>query len=108
MECQQVRTGVVMRALAGCALCIACGDFFRFNPERVPSIRATWKQIGGKTLLIEDAKAKCRPLCQDCVHKANAIRRANGVELIPVLPGAYEPKGSHRTIAPVPLYRGGR
>ena len=56
--------------------CFGCKQMFSFNPNKVPSIR------------IDGVK---QPVCQSCVTIANPKRKANGLEPIEVLPGAYEP-----------------
>ena len=57
------------------APCFGCGQLFSFNPVRVPSIR-----IGGERM----------PVCQTCVDRVNPKRRANGLDDIVPLPGAYD------------------
>jgi len=56
--------------------CFGCKQTFSFNPNKVPSIR------------IEGVK---QPVCEVCIEKANPKRKANGLEPIEILPGAYEP-----------------
>ena len=56
--------------------CICCGRRFTFHPERVPS------------LIVEDER---EPVCRACVDKINPVRKANGLDEIVPLPGAYEP-----------------
>jgi hypothetical protein len=46
-----------------------------FNPIHVPSVR-----IEGKR----------EPVCKSCIEKANVVRKEKGLELIPLLPDAYE------------------
>lgn len=58
------------------APCIGCGGLFCFHPDRVPS------------LLVDGVR---EPICEDCVRAVNPIRKANGLEEIVPLPGAYEP-----------------
>ncbi|KKN40332.1 hypothetical protein LCGC14_0734360 [marine sediment metagenome] len=55
--------------------CFGCKRSFGFNPNRVPSI------------LVEGVK---QPVCRGCVDRSNPQRRANGLEEIVVLAGAYE------------------
>jgi hypothetical protein len=57
--------------------CIACGQVFGFNPNRVPSSSA----VTGKR----------EPLCQACVNRLNVIRTEKGLPPIVPLPGAYAP-----------------
>ena len=57
-------------------VCFGCRRPFSFNPDLVPSI-----PINGVK----------EPVCADCVARVNPQRLANGLELIHVLPGAYEP-----------------
>jgi hypothetical protein len=56
--------------------CFACGRFFAFSPSRVPSIR--------------DAAGERQPVCEPCMARANALRRANGLPPHEILPGAYD------------------
>ncbi len=58
------------------APCVSCGRSFGFNPDKVPS------------LLIAGVR---EPVCEDCVARANPLRKANGLMPIVPLPGAYEP-----------------
>lgn len=55
--------------------CIGCGRLFSYNPVRVPSIT-----IAGDR----------KPICRDCVARANPMRVANGLDPIVPLPDAYE------------------
>jgi hypothetical protein len=55
--------------------CFGCNRIFSYNPMRVPSI-----PIHGDR----------KPICQACVDRVNPARHANGLEMIRVLPGAYE------------------
>ena len=57
--------------------CYACGRYFGFNPERVPSITPP-------------GKSSREPICRDCVEAVNPKRVANGLPPIAILPGAYE------------------
>jgi hypothetical protein len=57
--------------------CFGCGRVFSYNPMRVPSYRSP------------DGDRK--PICQACVDRVNPARHANGLEMIRVMPGAYEP-----------------
>lgn len=56
--------------------CVACGQVFMFNPDRVPSIR------------IDGVR---REACRDCVDVANAKRERLGLPPHAILPGAYQP-----------------
>lgn len=56
--------------------CIACGQVFSFNPERVPSTTA----LTGKR----------EPVCANCMARINTARKAKGLAEFPILPGAYE------------------
>ena len=62
----------------GHGACFGCGQFFSFNPMRVPSI--TSQKTGTR-----------EPICLGCVERANRTRAANGLALIVPLPGAYDP-----------------
>ena len=55
--------------------CIACGQPFFFNPDRVPSI-----VLNGQR----------EPVCRDCVERANPLRKTKGLEAIRILRGAYQ------------------
>ena len=57
--------------------CFGCGRTFSFNADHVPSI-----PINGTR----------EPICEDCMHKANAQRVAMGAKPHPVHPEAYEPQ----------------
>jgi hypothetical protein len=59
--------------------CLACGQVFAFDPERVPSLR--WPQPDGPR----------EPVCSSCMARANARRKAAGLPPHPILPGAYPP-----------------
>ncbi len=59
--------------------CIACGNLFMFDPERVCSL--PWPHPDGPR----------QPVCLACVQEANPIRKANGLPEIQVLSGAYAP-----------------
>lgn len=52
--------------------CWACGLYFSFNPERVPSFEG-------------------EPICGDCMELVNRVRTEQGLEAYPILSGAYEP-----------------
>lgn len=56
--------------------CWSCGAHFCFSAERVPSI---------------PIKGVRQPICRNCIDLANQKRAVNGLDPIPVLPGAYEP-----------------
>lgn len=56
--------------------CYGCHQLFSYNPARVPSI-----PIDGDR----------KPICLDCVNRANPLRIAKGLPPIVPLPGAYEP-----------------
>lgn len=55
--------------------CIGCGRPFSFNPMRVPSL-----SVNGTR----------EPICQTCVDRVNPLRKANGLEPIVPLAGAYD------------------
>jgi hypothetical protein len=55
--------------------CFACERLFTCNPARVPSV------------LVDGVR---RPVCQDCVERANRQRDERGLPPIEVPPGAYE------------------
>lgn len=55
--------------------CFACKQLFTYNPDLVPSIRVNGSR---------------EPICQSCVDRVNPMRKANGLEPIVPLPGAYE------------------
>lgn len=55
--------------------CFGCKQNFSFNPVRVPSV------------IVNGSK---EPICQECVARANPLRKANGLKPIVPLPGAYE------------------
>jgi hypothetical protein len=57
--------------------CVGCGRLFGFHPHKVPSV------------LVKGVR---EPICLECVHRVNPIRRANGLAEIIPLPGAYEPQ----------------
>jgi len=56
--------------------CAACHKPFTFNPHLVPSVRVNGVR---------------EPICRNCINIANQRRQAAGVELIQILPGAYDP-----------------
>ncbi|MDX2277736.1 MAG: hypothetical protein NW206_19975 [Hyphomonadaceae bacterium] len=55
--------------------CIGCRAVFSFNPHLVPSMRVNGVR---------------EPICATCVAIANPKRKANGLPLIDILPGAYD------------------
>jgi hypothetical protein len=55
--------------------CVNCHKIFSFNPDLVPST-----PVNGHK----------EPICRECVEWANPLRKARGLDPIPVLPGAYE------------------
>lgn len=55
--------------------CWSCGNVFQFHPHKVPSI-----VVGGER----------QPLCQECVDRANVLRREQGQPLIVPMAGAYD------------------
>lgn len=59
--------------------CFGCGRVFAFNPDLVPSIRAS--QTGTR-----------EPVCETCINTANKRRRESGLPEIVPLPGAYDPE----------------
>lgn len=63
--------------------CYGCGRVFTFNADLVPSIRVNAQNV-------PDPNAPARPVCRDCVERANPRRIANGLPPIEVLSGAYE------------------
>jgi hypothetical protein len=62
--------------------CAACGRLFAYNPHRVPSMRIK----NGKL----DPTGEREPICEGCMGRINADRRANGLEPFPILRGAYD------------------
>jgi hypothetical protein len=56
--------------------CCSCRRPFSFNPNKVPSVR-----IDGER----------RPVCEDCIDRANAQRRVQGLAPHVPHPAAYEP-----------------
>jgi len=56
--------------------CFGCSRPFSFNPMRVPSIRVDGDR---------------KPVCQSCINRANALRKAQGLPQHEVHPDAYEP-----------------
>lgn len=62
------------------SMCYGCKRDFFYHPSRVPSVRVNGHR---------------EPICQTCVDRANPLRRANGLEPIVPLPGAYEPADEH-------------
>jgi hypothetical protein len=55
--------------------CFGCHRIFSYNPMRVPSIR-----INGNR----------KPICLECVKRANPIRAENGLPPIVPAPDAYD------------------
>jgi hypothetical protein len=55
--------------------CCNCGGLFTFNPMKVPSV-----QVRGQK----------EPVCRSCMERANAHRKAAGVEPHFIHPDAYE------------------
>jgi hypothetical protein len=62
--------------------CYGCKRTFSFNRERVPSIHVNAQ---GKP----DPKGARKPICRECVDRANPRRIANGLPPIVILEGAY-------------------
>lgn len=60
--------------------CFACGGYFGFNAEHVPSYR------GPETGDVRE------PICRSCIERVNARRREEGREPWPVHSQAYEPE----------------
>ena len=56
--------------------CIGCGQYFSYNPLRVPSTSA----VTGTR----------EPLCRACVEYVNRQRQAQGLDAIKVAEDAYE------------------
>ena len=56
--------------------CYVCHLLFSFSPTRVPSA------------VVNGVR---EPICEACVERANTERARRGLDLIAVLPGAYEP-----------------
>lgn len=54
--------------------CFGCGRPFLFDPDRVPSV------------VVDGVR---REVCRACVARANPIRKANGLDPIVPLVGAY-------------------
>ena len=54
------------------ATCFACGRIFSCNPHKVPSYNN-------------------QPICKDCIHRVNEVRRQKGRQLWPISRDAYEP-----------------
>lgn len=65
---------MTMYALAH-GTCIGCGQFFSFNPMRVPSI---------------PIKGVREPICAFCVERVNPQRIKNGLPPIVPAPDAYD------------------
>lgn len=66
--------------------CLLCDKVFTFNPDLVPSIRAS--RHNGKWF--KDPNGSREPICKDCMETANTFRLEQGLEPLAVLPGAYE------------------
>lgn len=66
--------------------CVSCRRPFTFHPDRVPSVRVTWKD--GRPVAALDGERE--PVCADCFDRLNAVRRAHGMAPVPLLPGAYD------------------
>lgn len=60
--------------------CIGCGNYFSFNPDRVPSVRLNGVR---------------EPICKICVETSNPLREEKGMDPITILPGAYDPADEH-------------
>ena len=58
------------------APCICCKTIFSFNPDRVPSTQ----EITGER----------EPVCESCMLKINARRKAKGLPQFAIPAGAYE------------------
>lgn len=65
--------------------CIMCNRVFSFNPDLVPSVRVD--RAGNP-----DANGTRELICEQCVRMANKVRREQGLSLIEIIPGAYEPE----------------
>jgi len=52
-------------------ICMSCKKLFSFHPNKVPSLNG-------------------KPICKDCVDKANVIRKQKGLPLIPYAKDAYK------------------
>lgn len=63
--------------------CFACKQGFMFNPDLVPSIRV---DATGHP----DPAGEKEPVCKSCIERANVQRKAAGVALHVIMPGAYE------------------
>jgi hypothetical protein len=81
--------------------CYACGSFFMFAPDLVPSVPidpltnrppdVSEEGVAGEIDEESARRATLRPICGDCVELANAQRVRMGREdLIVILPGAYD------------------
>ena len=57
--------------------CFICRNSFSFNPELVPSVT------------VESAR---RPVCRDCMERANVLRLEDGNAPVLIDPRAYEPE----------------
>jgi hypothetical protein len=57
--------------------CVACGNTFAFNPNKVPSIR-----INGEK----------EPICRPCIERANALKREKGIPEFEIPKDAYAPE----------------
>ena len=59
------------------ARCFVCGSTFTFNPYLVPSAR--------------DEYGVRQPVCEECMHVANAERVSKGLAPHAIPRGAYDP-----------------
>ena len=64
-----------MGYFAAVSPCASCGQIFSFHPNKVPSV------------VVDGVR---RPICHDCVLRANPIRKERGLPEINILPGAYD------------------
>ena len=55
--------------------CFICGNLFTFNPKTVPSVR--------------DSDGVKHQVCRNCIGRANAIRKKNGLEPLTYAVDAY-------------------
>lgn len=79
--------------------CWSCGQPFTFHPDLVPSIPVD--PLTNLPLDVDEHGDICevnpeaakraikQPICATCIDRSNEQRRADGHELIHVLPGAY-------------------
>lgn len=73
--------------------CWSCGRPFTFDPDRVPSIPVDSVTHLPPDLGGDATRAQREPICERCIERANVKRKANGLDPIVVLPGAYAPLG---------------